>query len=841
MSDQQLMEREDDALAEYGQAASRAFSGKAPDQDLSPLGNIFLAEFAQAEKDREPTEQRWLQDLRQYRGKYDPEELAAIGSTRSKSFVRKTRVKVKTVDSRVADLLFPAGTDKNWDVAPTPVPSVSDEERAEVEARLMEQALASAQQQAQASGAPVDPAKIPRPPAKIVDDIIMAQVKAASKEMSKTIEDQLVEARYKKQALQVLHSGHLYGTGVLKGPLVEKRLRTRFHKETTTDAAGNKKAAWVPKTEQYVTPFVDYVPLWRFYPDMGATELQQCRFAYERHTFNQADLFELSKRRSFKGGLIVAHIAANPQGSVQSRYFDGELKEIGERQSKQGDTCGQYEVLERWGWIEGSKLKQAGVNVPTEREQETFFSNVWLLPNGTIIKAVLQPINGVTWPYHMYYFDKDETSIFGEGLAAVMRDDQKMLNAATRLMIDNAAITSGPMFEVAVGLLASADKATEMAPWKVFLRNAKDMAHPAVRPISVENNLEWLDKMSRKFDENADEVTAVPRYMSGENATSGAAGTMGGLSMLMGAVNIVIKDLITGYDEGITTPFLQALYHWNMQFNPNDKIKGDFDVYARGTASLVAKEIRAQQLNEFSTLTNNPLDAPFIKRHKLNQLRAEALELSDVVLTEDEVKAEQESEQGQKQRAIQEELVLAQLGEQKAKTAKTLAEAEVAKTKVTEMLARLETMAIEMQQAEAQRDKTIAETVSIKVQAVFAALQAGGVATLNPTTAPAGDEILRSAGFKDENGDPTIAQLNGPPVQADQGTMVRMNKGQSFTQEPRGDMPVPLDGADAGDNRPDIPAPQPAQVAANPMEGGAEPQTGMVGREAGIETAAIEA
>jgi len=72
------------------------------------------------------------------------------------------------------------------------------------------------------------------------------------------------------------------------------------------------------------------------------------------------------------------------------------------------------------------------------------FANVWLLPDGEVIRAVLQPIEGQTWPYQLYYLDKDETSIFGEGLASIMRDDQEMINAAIRMLLDNAAKTPAP-------------------------------------------------------------------------------------------------------------------------------------------------------------------------------------------------------------------------------------------------------------------------------------------------------------------------------------------------------------------------------------------------------------
>jgi len=767
---------QDNLEYELAAAEQLAQQDDAPPAQVDALGATLLAEFAQAELDRRQTEERWLKDLRQYKGQYDPEILAKIGPTRSKAFVRKTRVKIKTIDSRVADLLFPAGAEKNWEIDTTPVPSVSPEQKQAVAAQLQQMAMAQAQAQAQAAAqagqgqaqAPQAPGQVP---AEVVDKAILVMAKAAAKKMAKVIEDQLVEARYKDVAIKTVHSGHLYGTGVMKGPLVERKIRTRFVQQ------GNN---WVPKSETYVVPFVDYVPLWRFYPDMAATELDQCRYAYERHQMTKADLVNLSQRKSFNKQRIVDYIKSNPAGEVKLRYFDNELRVIGERNTTQGNKAGTYEVLERWGWLDGSQLKDAGVKIPEERIHETFFSNVWLLPNGEIIKAVLQPINGVTWPYHMYYFDKDETSIFAEGISTIMRDDQTMINASTRMILDNGAITSGPQLEVNPSLLASLDRVDEVYPWKIWLRNNSAPGTPAIRPIEMPNNLAALSNIADRFENNADETTAIPRYLSGENAASGAAGTASGMSMLMGAANIVIKDLITSYDEGITRPFLQALYRWNMQFHKDNSIKGDFDVKARGAASLVQKEVRARQLNEFSQLTANDLDAPFIKRDALLRQRAEANELSDVVKTEDEVAAEQNNGmiQAQQQAAMaQQQLVLAEL---EKKVAVLTAQAAKAMAEV---------------------DLIAAKTVSTKVEAVYAALQAGGTATAAPMTAPAGDEILRSSGWQDATPDPSIAQLGGPPVQ------------------PGGQVP------------PQMPM-QPEQVQA---------PTGMEGRRAGIETQAIEA
>lgn len=775
---------------QYALAAEQVFKEESGLRLPEALGARLLFEFADAEKQRRLTEERWLRDLRQFKGQYDPEVLALIGPKRSKTFVRKTRVKVKTLDARVEDLLFPSGNDKNWELGPTPVPSVPQEVRARVVGELkqmMARQLAAQQQ----PGQPPVAQRPPTPTKEEVDKALLVICKESAKKMSKVIDDQLTEVAYKAVCKKAIHSCHLYGTGIVKGPLVERRVRSTFVHE------GGK---WVEKSETYAVPFIDYVPIWRFYPDMGADTLEKCRYVFERHHMTHADLAELAQRKTFDKKKIIDYLRSNPRGAVTFKYIDNQLKLIGERVANQGSEDGKYEILERWGWLSGEDLKAVGVKVPEDRLYESFFSNVWLLPNGDVIKAVLQPINGVTWPYHIYYLDKDETSIFGDGMASIMRDDQTNVNAAHRLMLDNGAATSGPMIEIATGLLSVMDSDVEIEPWRVFLRNSQNPGTPAVRSIDLPSRLNDLAGIADRFENNADEVSAIPRYMTGENVSSGAAGTSSGMSMLMGAANIMVKDQIGNWDEGITEPFIKALYRWNMQFNPDNSIKGDFDVKARGTSSLVAREIRAQQLDQFSAMVANPMDAPFIKRDKLLRQRAEAHELSDVVKTEDEVAAESNNEMAQMQQRMA--LQQAQLGMAELEKKVALLTAQAAK-------------------AAAEVELIMAKATSTKVEAVYSALQAGGVATGSPQIAPAGDEILRSSGWKDATPDPSIAQLDGMPVQ--QPNM------------PYPDVPGALERP-AGAAQPGG-APADAQPQA-PVD--LKPQTGHVGQNAGIETPRIE-
>jgi hypothetical protein len=696
-------------VTEYDLAAQDAFTDK-PSVNLdtlSPLGVRLLNEFRQAELDRNQTETRWLKDLRQFKGIYEPDVEQGIGK-RSKAFVRKTRVKVKTVNARMMDLLFPANQDRNWSIDATPVPSIAKEVRAQ-----LEQALGQNLQR--------------QPTIDELKAVVQEYVKSASGKMANTIDDQLTETRYRKVAKEVIHSGNLYGTGILKGPLVEKKVRISYVR---------KGGRWQAKEESYTVPFVDHVPLWRFYPDMSATSIEDCRYTWEQHLMTRAGLLELADRPRFDRQAIIDYVQGRPDGEYTQRQVDLELRQFGERNAIDTSKTGLYEVLERWGWVTADDLLMVNVRIPENRRHESFFAQVWMLPNGTVIKAALQPITGATFPYHFYYFDKDETSLFGEGVAAIMRDDQEMLNAGVRMLLDNAAIAAGPQLEVNVRALSNRENVSEMYPFKIWQRNGEDANSPAIRVIDLPAHMPELSNIIAMFEANADETTAIPRYMTGENVTNGAAGTASGLSMLMGASGIVLKDLVVNFDEGVTRPFVTALYRWNMRFNPDDGIKGDYDVKARGAASLVAKEVRSQTLGMFAQ-SLQPEERQYIKWDELVRARAETQELGNILKTADEVQAEQNNPQAQQMQQLQQ------------------AQAQLEMAKLQAMVAKLQ----------AEVSKINAQAVDANVRAAYAAMQAGAVAVQNPNIAPAGDAILQSAGWKDatpEQG--TITPEQGMPA-----------------------------------------------------------------------------
>lgn len=749
------------AMVRRAAEAFRATSAL-PAGRLKSCGGEFLGEFSRAIVARRDTEQRWLNDLRQMKGMYEPTEKTKMKG-RSEAFVKKTRSKVRSINARMMELVFPSAKPRTFEVKPTPEPRLSPKTMEALKAELAKAF----------EGQPVPP--------EALEKAVKTEATSAAKRMATRIDDQLAEIGFRKHVRAILNSGHLYGTGILKGPLVERRDRVGY--------AIDQEGKWVLEREQRHLPFVDAVPVWRWYPDMEATEVSQLRYAFEDHALTKSALLALAHNgghSGFDGQIIREYVEANPTGRVDQRDYQNDLRTAGMRlDSPLRKDSYLYTVLERWGWIEHDHAVELGLLKEDAQDDGPVFGNVWMFPDGQIIKAIPAPIKGVEWIYHLYYFDKDESSIFGEGIPAVMRDDQTNINAATRALLDNAAVTAGPQFEVYKTLLAAGEDHTDIRSFRTWLREGGDPQYPAVRQIKTDAHMQELLGIIGLFDDNADESTAIPKFWYGENPTQGAAGTASGLSMLMSNSNIPLKDQVVIYDEGITESFVPALYRWNMQFSRDDAIKGDFDVVATGAASLVSKEVRGQMLAVFSA-SLQPEERAYVKWAEVVKQKAVANDIEDVVLTEEEAQQQANSPEGQQQQKIQQlmqqldlERAGALVAELKAKTANILAEGE----------------------------RKAAETIVKRVEAVYSAMQAAGVAAQSPAIAPAGDSILQESGWK-----------SAPDAAA--------NQQQGGQAQPAG--PVP---AMAG----------PDQAAAGDPAAGMQAPSPHIGQQGGIETPAIGA
>ena len=131
----------------------------------------------------------------------------------------------------------------------------------------------------------------------------------------------------------------------------------------------------------------------------------------------------------------------------------------------------------------------------------------------------------------------------------------------------------------------------------------------------------------------ADESTGFPSFAHGQTGVSGVGRTASGISMLMSAANGSIRTVIKNIDDYLIAPLGKALFSFNMQFDYDPEIKGDLEVKAQGTESLMANEVRSQRLMQFLGVVSNPVLAPFAKMDYIVREIAKSMDLDPDKLT----------------------------------------------------------------------------------------------------------------------------------------------------------------------------------------------------------------
>jgi hypothetical protein len=192
-----------------------------------------------------------------------------------------------------------------------------------------------------------------------------------------------------------------------------------------------------------------------------------------------------------------------------------------------------------------------------------------------------------------------------------MDDTQTLMNGFMRMAVDNAVLSGNLVFEVDETNLVPGQDMT-VYPGKVFRRQGGAPGQSLFGtqfPNVAAQNLQLFDKARQLSDES----TGMPSFSHGQTGVSGVGRTASGISMLMNAASGSVKTIIKNVDDYLLAPLGKAFFSFNMQFDFDKSIKGDLEVTARGTESLMANEVRSQRLMQFLQIASSPALMPFAK------------------------------------------------------------------------------------------------------------------------------------------------------------------------------------------------------------------------------------
>lgn len=592
-------------------------------------------------------ERRWIEDQDAYHGRDGNRASTNVVDTasqmnrvktpretneppRSRVFVQLTRQKTNAGAARLADMLFPTD-DRNWVLRATPVPDLMT---ALTDARNVGYVDPEINQQLKHPDEERD---------LTLADLAAEQIEDAKRRcaaMQKLIDDQLIECQFNFQGRQVIADAAKLGSGVLKGPWVVNRTRKAWKKSKTSDG----QWAYIMQIAREEKPASFRVDPWNFYPDPGCGEtIHTGEYVWEVEYLSGRALRQMAQVEGYNRSAMLKVLTEGPRhyashGAFRPyEYGEGQYANATQFEDK------RFQVWTYCGAVTRQELIDCGVVVPKNLNELSQLSAMVTMVNDQIVRVDLNPMDTGDIPYDVYIWEKVDLSPWGVGVPYLMRYAQRTINTAWRALMDNSAVAYGPQIAMKRNV-APADGQWTVEGRKIWwVPNDEMDVQKSFYVFSVpsyQKELMAIIEMAMKF---ADDETSLPQIAQGERGS--APDTVGGMTLLMNAANAVLKRLVKQYDDMVTRPHIRRYYDFNMQYAEDEKVKGDFEVDARGSTAMLIRDQQKQSLMNLANLARTPEFGPLIDKEKLfaKMLEADQFTPSDVMASEAEIAAAKEA------------------------------------------------------------------------------------------------------------------------------------------------------------------------------------------------------
>lgn len=596
------------------------------------------------------------------------------GPSRSVVFLNITRPYVDAASARVADMLLPTD-DRAWEIKPTPIPELSASQLSKL---------------AQAMGMqhPVE--------ARYAIEAKQEQAKEAAERLQRAIEDPLVESNWHGEVRHVIEDSARIGSGVLKGPFPVQRTARMTRKDPVTGLTEFIKF-------DDIKPGSKRIDCWNFFPDPACGEnIHNGSYTWEREFIGRRQLKEMLADESYDQAELMAVLREGP-----SRTREGI-----EAVYRASDD--EFEMWIFYGHAAREYLARLGVEL--EEGDEDRMPTMAVMINDRLVKAVLSPQEDGQFPYDVLAWQRRPGMPWGVGIARQIRTVQRMLNGATRAMMDNSGLSAAPQVIIGNGV-SPQDGSYVLRPGKVWraeanadIQDVRAAFNSFVVP-SVQTELMNIINFAMKM---AEDTTGMPAMLQGIRGD--APNTLGGMQMQNNNATSVLRRLAKRFDDYMTRPHIQRYFDWMMSYSDDESIKGDFDIEVRASSALVERDAQQQFLMSLLQVSKDPAFELDPAKLAAELCKGQRLDPKRFQLT-DEQKAQRQQ--------VQPDPVA------------------MAKAKLLE----------------AQASKVESEKSNVDMETLYSGVQTGQVLATNPGVAPLADELAISVGVVDRNGGTIVPQL----------------------------------------------------------------------------------
>ena len=639
-----------DAAIKAQDEARAAAEAAAQTPEMSNLAGFIRTQFEIMRTHRNNAQSGWserlLSALRAFNGQYDALKLAEIRKFGgSEVYARVIAMKCRGASSLLRDVYL--APDRPWGIQAGPDPEVPPEIM-----QSIQQLVQSEAGTLQVNGRPPDVASLRDRTLQL-----MAAAREASKKktvlQAKVAEDKvdelLIDGGFYKALSEFLTDLPLFPFACIKGPVV---------RIVPTVAWQNGQAT----VQQIPRLFWNRISPFDIWWTPGVSDIEDAA-VIERTRVTRADLNDLLDLPGYNTNEIRAVLDEYGRGGLHDNWdsTDAERAVMESRENPNLNRSGLISCLEYHGNVQGRMLREYGMTeeqVPDELRD--YFVQAWLI-GSHIIKAQLSPSPRKRHPYFITSFEKVPGTPVGNGLPDILNDIQEVANASLRALVNNLSISSGPQVVVNDDRLSPDEDGEELYPWKRWHVQSDPMGNNSQVPVSFfqpTSNAQELLGVYQKFNDMADELSAIPKYLAGAGASGGAGRTASGLAMLMGNASKILQTVAANIDRDVLDPALRQLFDMLLLTDQSGLLTGEEQIRVMGVNVAIQRETQRSRQLEFLQITANPVDVQIVgPKGRAAVLRSVAqtigLDGQQVVPSDDDLEKQQQQAAAMQQAAAQ--------------------------------------------------------------------------------------------------------------------------------------------------------------------------------------------
>jgi hypothetical protein len=348
------------------------------------------------------------------------------------------------------------------------------------------------------------------------------------------------------------------------------------------------------------------------------------------------------KHEGFRAGAIAEVLETKPQEYNSGNWADfAQLSENNPNLYKN-----KYLVLEYHGPITRTQLNALEIEPAYDSINDEYYGEVWVC-QGQVIRLELSTIEAsYSIPYYLSVWEKDPGSVFGYGVPLMMEDAQRVVNETWHMILDNSSMSSGPQVGMHKHLIEPANGIWELGPNQIwYLTDPTITIDQAIRFFNVPNVTQQLVpilQMAQGFSEEESQIPLITAGLQSPTPQDTATGQL----VMQQASTTLLDFMSEEWDDCMTSPIISAYYAWNMQYNPDDEIKGIFSVDVRTSTQYKNKQLYVRDLEKLSVETaQNPEMAKRVDMGALTQVRLDMMNIPNrtIMKTAEQIAADEQA------------------------------------------------------------------------------------------------------------------------------------------------------------------------------------------------------